>query len=156
MELLSLAQALADQGHIFDYANEYAYHHPDAPDPATFTLKDSEYQHFVNWMKGRSYSYVSMMETELRKLEKELTKERYYDEVKTQLGQIHNAIKQNRNNELIRYKDQIKMLLEQEIVARYFLERGKVEAGIKYDEAITRAVEILHNPQQYNKILNKG
>lgn len=154
IELLPLAEALSEQGHIFDYANEYAYHHPNLPDPSTFTLSDSEYQHFVNWMKTRSYSYVSMMETELRKLEKDLTRERYYDEVKTQLAQIHNAIQKNRDNELIRYKDQIKMLLEQEIAARYFLERGRVEAGIKYDQGITKAIEILHNTQLYNKILN--
>lgn len=154
IELLPLAEALSEQGHIFDYANEYAYHHPNLPDPSTFTLSDSEYQHFVNWMKTRSYSYVSMMETELRKLEKDLTRERYYDDVKTQLAQIHNAIQKNRDNELIRYKDQIKMLLEQEIAARYFLERGRVEAGIKYDQGITKAIEILHNTQLYNKILN--
>src|SRR5690606_35645726 len=133
MELLPLAEALSAQGPSFDYANEYAYRHPHPPDPSTFTLSDAEYQRFVNWMKNRSYSHGSMMETELRNLEKELTKERYYDEVKTQLAQIHQAIKQNRDNELMRYKDQIKMLLEQEIAARYYLERGKVEAGIKYD-----------------------
>src|SRR5690606_21073363 len=156
IELLPLAQALAEQGHIFDYATEYAYYHPEPPDPAGFSLKDSDYQDFITWMKKRSYSYVSMLETELRELEKELNKERYYDDVEAQLQQIHNKIKQNRDNELIRNKDQIKHLLEQDIVARYHLEKGKVEAGIKYDEAVTKAAEILHTPAQYNKILNKA
>ena len=154
-ELLPLAHALSEQGHIFDYATEYAYNHPEPPDPNTFTLKDSDYQHFTDWMKKRSYSYVSMLETDLRELEKELNKERYYDEVEDQLRQIHDKIKQNRNNELTRYKDQIKMLLEQDIVSRYYLEKGKVEAGIKYDEGVTKATEILHDQALYRKILNK-
>jgi carboxyl-terminal processing protease len=155
VELLPLAQALSEQGHIFDYATEYAFTHPDAPDPATFSVKDSEYQDFITWMNGRHYSYVSMLETELLELEKEIKKERYYDEVKVQLEQVHNKIRQSRNNELIRYKDQLKMLLEQDIVSRYSLERGKIETGIKYDQGVNKAIEILRNPQEYKKILNQ-
>lgn len=155
IELLPLAQTLAEQGHIFDYATEYAYNHPEPPDPNTFALSDADYQHFVTWMKDRSYSYVSMLETDLRELEQELNRERYYDEVEDQLKQIHSEITQNRNNELIRYKDQIKLLLEQDIVSRYFLEKGKVEAGIKYDDGVNKAIEILHDQERYNKILNK-
>lgn len=154
LELLPLAGALSAQGHIFDYATEYAYNHPEPPDPVAFRLKDPDYQHFVNWMKDRSYSYVPMMETELGELEQELTRERYYDDVKDQLQQIHNKIRQDRVDELIRHKDQIKRLLEQDIVSRYYLEKGKVEAGIKYDEGINKAVEILHDTGRYNKILN--
>src|SRR5690606_12156145 len=113
-----------------------------------------DYQQFVNWMKERSYSYVSMLETDLSELEDELTRERYYDAVKDQLKQIHDKIRQNRNDELIRHKDQIKRLLEQDIVSRYYLEKGKVEAGIKYDQGINKAVEILHDAAQYKRILN--
>lgn len=154
MELSPLAEALAAQGHIFDYATEYAYSHPELPNPTAFALKDSDYQQFVNWMKERSYSYVSMLETDLSELEDELTRERYYDAVKDQLKQIHDKIRQNRNDELIRHKDQIKRLLEQDIVSRYYLEKGKVEAGIKYDQGINKAVEILHDAAQYKRILN--
>jgi carboxyl-terminal processing protease len=44
--------------------------------------------------------------------------------------------------------------LEEEIASRYYFERGYVEAGFKYDEEIKKAADLLHNPQQYKKILN--
>jgi hypothetical protein len=47
------------------------------------------------------------------------------------------------------------MLLEQDIVSRYSLERGKIETGIKYDQGVNKAIEILRNPQEYKKILNQ-
>jgi carboxyl-terminal processing protease len=52
------------------------------------------------------------------------------------------------------YKDEIKMLLEEEIVSRYHLERGAIEAGFKYDNDIKKASEMLHNSDQYKKLLN--
>jgi carboxyl-terminal processing protease len=52
------------------------------------------------------------------------------------------------------YKDQIKMLIEEEIVSRFHLEKGSIETGFKYDQEIKKAVEVLHNVPQYKKILN--
>ena len=46
------------------------------------------------------------------------------------------------------------MLIEEEIVSRYFLEKGGIETGFKYDEEVKKAVEILHNKPQYKKTLN--
>jgi carboxyl-terminal processing protease len=52
------------------------------------------------------------------------------------------------------HKDQIKMLLEEEIVSRFHLERGSIEAGFKYDTEVKKAVDLLHDSKQYKKILN--
>jgi carboxyl-terminal processing protease len=46
------------------------------------------------------------------------------------------------------------MLLEEEIVGRYHLERGSIEAGFKYDQDVRKAIDIVHNPAQYKKILS--
>jgi carboxyl-terminal processing protease len=154
--LLPLAAALQEQGHIFDYATEYVFNHPNAPDPNSFTLSDSEYQQFITWMKSRHYSYVSELDNQLTTFESEVKKERYYGELKNQLDQIQDKIKESKNNELLLHKDQIKMVLEEDIISRYFLEKGKVEAGMKYDNDVNKAIEILHNPQQYKKVLNQS
>jgi carboxyl-terminal processing protease len=46
------------------------------------------------------------------------------------------------------------MLLEEDIVARYHLEKGTVENGFRNDESVLKATELLHNPEQYKKVLN--
>ena len=84
----------------------------------------------------------------------EAKKEKYYGDLKTQVEQIATRISDSKKNELILYKDQIKILLEEEIVSRYYLERGGIEAGFKYDNDIKKAVEVMHNQAQYKKLLN--
>lgn len=154
VEAHPLTQVLYDQGFICDYATQYAFKHAQAPDPKTFRLSDEEYQQFVSWMKGKNYTYQSYLEYQLQEFEREAKKERYFGELKGQLEAIQNKIAESKKNELVLYKDQVKMLLEEDIVARYHLERGSIETGFKYDTDVTKAVEILHNQAQYKKLLN--
>ncbi len=154
-EVHPLTQSLYEQGFIFDYVTQYSFaHNNEIPDPKTFSLSDAEYMDFVNWMKGRKYDYESYLEQQLLGFEKEAKKERYYTELKGQLEQIKTKIEESKKNELMLYKDQIKMLLEEDIVARHYLEKGIVENGFKRDEGVIKAIDILHNQPQYKKTLN--
>ena len=54
-------------------------------------------------------------------------------------------IGESKKNELVLHKDEIKMLLEEEIVSHYHLEKGGIEAGFKYDNDIKKATEIFRN-----------
>jgi len=149
-----LTQVLFEKGFLFDYANQYAHAHPQPVDPRSFTLSNEEYQQFVNWMRDKNYNYKSYLELELQQFSEEAKKEKYYDDLKTQLAQIQTRIAENKKNELALYKDEIKMLLEEEIVSHYSLEKGSVEAGFKYDNEVKTASALLHDVAQYKKILN--
>jgi carboxyl-terminal processing protease len=149
-----LTQVLYERGFLFDFATEYVLKHPDAPDPKTFALTDSEYQEFVKWMESKHYTYTSPLEYELQEFSEQAKKEKYFNDLKSQVDQLSNRIAENKNKELTIYKDQIKMLLEEEIVGRHYLEKGSVEAGFKYDNDVKKAIELLHNPAQYKKLLN--
>jgi carboxyl-terminal processing protease len=149
-----LTQVLYERGFLFDFATEYVLKHADVPDPKTFALTDSEYQEFVNWMGNKHYTYTSPLEYELQEFSEQAKKEKYFNDLKSQLDQLTNRISENKDKELMIYKDQLKMLLEEEIVGRHYLEKGSVEAGFKYDNDVKKAIELLHNPTQYKKLLN--
>lgn len=153
-EISPIAQTLFVDGHIFDYATLYASKHPTIPPAREFSLTEAEYQDFINWMKGIDYSYRSSAELQLTTLTEEAKRERYYDELKPQIDQIKNKLSESKKNDLISFKDQIKSMLEEEIAARYYLEKGAVETAFKHDKEVLRAIEVLHQPAQYNKILN--
>ncbi len=155
MEAYPLTQVLFEKGFLFDYATEYVAKNPTPVDPATFVLKDEEYQHFMHWMKDKNYSYTSYLEFELGQFIEEARKEKYFPDVKAQIEQVQLKIAENKKNELSKYKSQIKMLLEEEIVSRFHLERGSIEAGFKYDNEVKKAAAILHDNAQYKKILNR-
>jgi carboxyl-terminal processing protease len=149
-----LTQMLFERGLLFNYATLYVQKHPQAVDPRTFTLSDEDYKDFVVWMKDKNYQYKSYLEYELQQFAEEAKKEKYYTELKAQLDQIQTRIAESKKNELMMYKDEIKMLLEEDVVSRYHLEKGSIEAGFKYDDDVKKAVEVLHGSAQYKKILN--
>lgn len=153
-DMHAVTQKLYEEGIIFDYATQYAFNHPTIPDARSFSLTNDEYAQFINWMKTRKYSYTSYLDHQLNELSREAKREKYYAEIKPQLDQIQSAIEANKRNELITYKDQIKEVLEGDIASRYYLEKGNVEAGFKYDQELKKASEVLLNAPQYKKILN--
>jgi len=154
VEAHPITHKLYESGFIFDYATLYAYNHPTLPIPRSFSLSNEEYQQFTIWMKDKNYTYTSYLDQQLKELNREAKREKYYAELKPQLEQIQSRIEESKKNELHLYKDQIKMLLEEDIVSRYYLEKGSVEVGFKYDQDVKKASEILLNQQQYKKILN--
>jgi carboxyl-terminal processing protease len=145
---------LYEAGLLFDFSTTYAYEHPNAPDAKTFSLSNEDYNSFINWMKDKNYSYTSYLDEQFEEFGDEAKLERYYDELKPQLDLIQNKIAQYKKNELVIYKDQIKMALEEDIISRYYLEKGSVEVRFKYDADIKKAVEVLGNSTHYKKLLN--
>ena len=153
-EPAAITQTLYVTGYLFDYATIYASQHSTLPPAAEFSLTDQEYQEFVNWMKNKPYNYRSELEKRLALFTNEAKKERYYSDLKIQLDQITTKLAESRKNDLVTFKDQIKLLLEEDIVSRYYLEKGAVEVAFKYDDDVKKSIEVLNNSIQYKKILN--
>jgi carboxyl-terminal processing protease len=149
-----VTRKLYETGLLFDYSTLYAYNHPNIAEPRNFSLTNDEYTQFVSWMKDKKYSYTSYLDQQLKELNTEAKREKYYSELKPQLDQIQLTIDASKKNELLLYKDQIKQLIEEDIASRYYLEKGSVEVGFKYDMEIKKASEVLLNSAQYKKILN--
>ncbi|HPM31965.1 MAG TPA: S41 family peptidase [Chryseolinea sp.] len=153
LEAHALTQVLFEKGYLFDYATQYTLKRNTPVDIKSFQITDEDYQQFVIWMKDKNYNYKSYMEYELQQFTEEVKKEKYFMELKTQLDQINSRIAESKKNELMLYKDEIKIVLEEEIVSRYYLERGAIESGFKYDNDVKKAVELLHSNDQYKKLL---
>jgi carboxyl-terminal processing protease len=153
-EAHALTQVLMEKGFLFDFAAQYVYKRQGPVDARTFTLTDDEYQQFVIWMKDKNYAYKSYLEFQLHQLNEEAKKEKYFSDLKSHLEVIQARVAESKRNELALYKDEIKMLLEEQIVSHYHLEKGSVEAGFKYDDDIKKATALLHDSTQYKKILS--
>jgi carboxyl-terminal processing protease len=149
----TITRELFMQGFLFDYATRYAYEHPTLAEPKTFSLSDSEYADFVNWMKTQKFSYQLPLEKEVESLIAHAQKERYYTDLKSQLEAIRQRMAEARKSDLIHFKDQIKPLLEEEIVSRYYFEKGAVETRFKNDPELKKAIEVLQDQTGYRRML---
>jgi len=148
-----LTQKLFQDGFIFDYATLYQHNHATIAEPRNFSLTNEEYQQFVTWMKGKNYAYTSNLDLQLKQLIEEAETENYYNDLKPNIDQIRARIAENKKNELTLYKDQIKKLLEEDIMSRYYLEEGTVQVGFKYDQELKKASDILLNQTGYARLL---
>lgn len=151
-----IIQVLFEHGYLFDYATEYASKHTAPTDIKSFQLTEAEYTTFTQWMKGKSYSYTTNLDENLKNIKEQAKREKNYEEIKAMLDKVENTVIEKRKNDLIVHKDQIKQALEADILSRYFLERGYVEASFKYDEEIEESVKLFTDKQRYAKLLVKG
>jgi carboxyl-terminal processing protease len=152
-EMHPLLAALHQQGLLFDYATEYAAQKPAPASPRAFSLSDSDYQNFVDWMKKRTYNYENALEKNLQTLKQATLSEDYLQELSSPLNQLQQMVAAKRKNELIIYRDFIRQELEEEIISRYFLEAGAIELSLQRDENIRKAMALLADSQAYRNTL---
>ncbi len=152
-KLRKISQVLIAKNHIFDYATIYKSKHDSIVSPREFTITDKEYEDFKEFMEDRDYSYTTKSEKQLKQLEKSAQKEKYYDAIEDELKELEKNILHDKSKDLEKFKEQIKNLLEEEIVSRYYYRKGKTEAKFDHDKDIKKALEILSNKNRYHEIL---
>ena len=112
-----------------------------------------DYQDFISYLDGKNYSYTTDTEKELNKLVKTAKKEKYWDMAETQFDQLDTVLKSKKNQDLQIFKDQIEEILENEIVSRYYYQKGRIESSLASDKAVKKAIEVLNNSSEYDAIL---
>lgn len=145
---------LAQKHLIFNYATQYRLKHQSIATAKQFEIADDDYQNFMNYVAQEKFSYQTDSEKQLEILEKASQKENYHKNLNEDYIALKENIEKHKKTNLIRYKVQIKQVLESEIAARYFYQDGRAEASFKYDNEFKTALELLQNKQQYSDILS--
>jgi carboxyl-terminal processing protease len=148
-----ITRTLASKYHIFDYATQYRNEQTSIPDAKSFRLTDAEYAKFIAYLSTRDYNYDTGTEKKLNELTKEAVKESKMAEIKTEYEALKAKISHSKKNDLTQFKDEIRKVLEAEIVSRYFFEKGRLEQGFKYDSDLAESLKILANRNVLASIL---
>ncbi len=153
-----ITYSLLKKNHIFFYATEYYYKNlaRETEDPRNLRLSDAEYDDFVKWLEDKEFDYTTNFEKGIDRLIETAKNEKKYDQLKDQLDQLEKASQHNKNQDLITFKEEIKMLMEQEIASRFFLQRGLIESTFNKDPDILEAVNVLRDEERYAKLLNRN
>ena len=152
-EIADITRILLQKSYLFDYATRYRSEHPVIVAARIFKLSEADYQKFVVYLQGKNISYSTDAEKALTDLSKKVKEEKHYDDVKLELEAIRRKVTVNKANDLQRFRPEIKELLEQEIVSRYYFEKGRTEAGFGDDPNIIAAVAVLNDPNRYAALL---
>jgi carboxyl-terminal processing protease len=138
----------------FDYATEFANKHKTIPPAKDFVITDEIYDDFVNYIKDKDYSYKTESEEDLKNLMEDANKEKYDSSTIAEIKDLQAKLNNDKKNDLYKFKDDIKEILLSEIVVRYYNQKGRIEAMLKLDPEVKKAVELLNNQEKYKNILN--
>lgn len=152
-EYADISKAIGNKGYFFEYANKYRSEHPTITSAKTFNVSDAEYQKFVSFLSKKDVTYSTNVELAIDDLVKKAKDEKHYDDIKNDVETLKKKIAVNKANDLIRFKPEIKELLEQEIVSRYYFQKGAIEASFDDDADILAAIEVLNNQSKYKDLL---
>ena len=145
--------ALISKYHIFNYATDYNLKHKEIASIKDFQLSDAEYQDFINYLKDKDYTYKTKSEVELDALKKNAEEEKYFSTIKTEYESLAEKMKQDKKEDLTKYKPLIKKYLEEEIVSRYYFQKGRIEFALKNDIDLKEAKMILTDADKMKTIL---
>ncbi|SEF76449.1 S41 family peptidase [Algoriphagus boritolerans] len=149
-----ISYTLVAGNHIFDFATQYFYKNKSISDPMTFTISDQDYEDFKKFLNGKEYDYTTYVEKSMQDLEKYAEKEAYFEEIKSQLEMIKAKVNHSKESDLDTHKEEVKKILSEEIVSRYYFQEGMIEAGLDQDPAIDLAKSYLSDPVKSLKILS--
>ena len=148
-----ISYTLVAGNHVFDFATQYFYMHPKLSSPSTFQVTEEVYADFKKFLVGKEYDYTTYTEKSVQDMEKYLAKEPYFETVKEQLEQIKAKVNHSKENDLDTHKKEIKKILSEEIVSRYYFQEGMIEASLQGDPVIELAKEYFASPARMTKAL---
>lgn len=138
---------------FFNYATKFEREHPSIAPPAEFEITDDIYNDFVNFLADKDYDYTTKCEETLNKLKEYAHDEKYEEALKPELELLASKLKDNKDSDLAKHKDEIKKILKLEIVSRYYYQKGQIIASLSEDPDIATAINLLNEKSSYMAIL---
>ena len=152
--LSALAVKLVQDFMIFDFATRYANSHSSIPGPKQFVVTDQIYNDFNKFLHERKFSYESRSEQGLKDLIEIAKKEHYFDNTQNEFSALEKGLTLNLDRDLVTFNDDIRELIKDEIVSRYYYQKGSILASIDDDKEIKVARTLMSEPEKYRGFLS--
>ena len=152
LNLAPITTSLMKQGLIFDYATYFQANNRHIVPAKAFVLSATQYEDFVAWLQDKDYIYT--LEPNIDRLLRQAQKECYAESTQEQIVLLKEYIQSDKQEDLKKFEEEIKLILQEEIVARYYFQEGAIEAMLYHDQTIQKACAFFQNMHQYHNLLN--
>jgi carboxyl-terminal processing protease len=152
-ELSRLSALLFTKNILFNYATAYHAANKEIKGADEFRLTEEEYTAFKNYVIKEKLNYTSLAEEALIKMKEAAEKEGVFDEIKMEYEKTLEKISPNQAVDLEKKRQEIIELLENEIVSRYYYQKGRTINSFQHDPVVIKAIETAINKVAYDAIL---
>ncbi|MEZ4857375.1 MAG: S41 family peptidase [Flavobacteriaceae bacterium] len=147
-----ITTALLKDNAIFDYATVYYYSHP-MTDWAGFEISETDFQNFLQYLKKQQFHYETETEKKFAEALRRAEDDGLKEEIETSFNALISTIQSAKEKDLMAKKVEIKSLLTDEILKRYFYAEGLYDYHIQHNPEILEAISVLNDTNRYHKIL---
>ncbi len=139
---------------IFDYATQYCLKHPSIPSPQEFKVIDADYNDFKAMVKKADFKYDQQSEKIMKTLKEAAKFEGYLDEASEEIKALEKKLTHNLDRDLDYFSKDIRSMIADEIIKRYYYTRGGIIQQLKDDDGLQAALKILADPVKYKETLS--
>ena len=149
-----LTRTIVLRNFLFNYATNFQRTHENIPTPQEFKITDEIYQDFSNYVLEQDFEYTTASLQLMEQLEEATKDEDTYSDAQAEFEALMKKLEPSKKNDLIKYKRELIPLLEDELIGRYYYQKGRIQHGLVQDEFILEGIEILNDLPRYKKVLN--
>lgn len=149
-----LAAARDSNEVLLNYEVDYIAKHPTVAQPADFELSDEDYAEFKKRVLDSGFTYDRTSEKFLKDLEQLTRFEGYYDDAKPEFEALKKKLSHNVAKDLEYNKQAIKNIINNDLMAAYYFQRGATQNSLRHDTQMDEAMKLIADGERYAKILN--
>jgi len=139
---------------MFDYATKFFHENKAIASVTEFEITDNIYNDFISFVNGKNFSFKSLSEEKMDELIAAAKEDEYFENLEKYIVDLKQKVKATKEKDIYTHSSEIKRLLKDEIIGRYYYSRGRIEASLKADEDILEAINLLNNPERYKSVLS--
>lgn len=149
-----LAAARDSNEVLLNYEVDYIAKHPTVAQPVDFELSDEDYAEFKKRVLDSGFTYDRTSEKFLKDLEQLTRFEGYYDDAKPEFEALKKKLSHNVAKDLEYNKQAIKNIINNDLMAAYYFQRGATQNSLRHDKQMEEAMKLIADGERYAKILN--
>lgn len=138
------------KGAFFDFVTEYIANNPSLADAS---VSEEMIAQFRDWLVEKDFSYAVDGEKELSSLREILSAFELEQSAEADFAHLEHYLEQVRDRDFEKERAFIRSSLETELGNSLYGATGRIEASFDHDPQILRAVEVLHDYNEYGKLL---
>ena len=144
---------LASSDILFDFATEYVRSHQTLAPVEEFVVNDSLYEAFKSAVKASGFTYDRGSEKALKALEEMAEFEGYKENASAEFVALRKKLSHDIDHDFTYFEQKIRTLLADELVTRYYYQRGGIVQAMKSDSTLVRARYLLTDKEEYDMVL---
>lgn len=152
-EYSRLTSTLVYNNIVFDFVTDFTRKRPSIGEARTYKVTDEEYALFKEYALKKEFTYSTASEEQLEKMKKTAEDEGFYEDMKAEYEALLQKVTPSKERDLEKFQSEIRAILSNEIVSRYYYQNGRTEQSFQDDNDVIKAIEVLADKKQYNTIL---